>query len=33
MTSTKRGDKSCFVLMPFGGMWDQYYAQVYEPAI
>ena len=32
-TSAKRDDRSCFVLMPFGGIWDQYYAQIYEPAI
>ena len=24
---------SCFVIMPFGGAWDHYYAQIYEPAI
>src|SRR5262249_54057570 len=26
-------DRSCFVIMPFGGMWDQYYSQIYGPAI
>ena len=25
--------RSCFVIMPFGGMWDQYYSQIYGPAI
>jgi hypothetical protein len=25
--------RSCFVVMPFGGVWDQYYVQIYEPAI
>jgi nucleoside 2-deoxyribosyltransferase len=24
---------SCFVIMPFGGYWDEYYAQIYSPAI
>src|SRR5262245_65821577 len=24
---------SCFVVMPFGGMWDEYYTQIYVPAI
>jgi len=24
---------SCFVVMPFGGLWDNYYAQIYAPAI
>jgi hypothetical protein len=24
---------SCFVIMPFGGLWDDYYAQIYVPAI
>jgi len=27
------GQKSCFVIMPFGGSWDHYYTQIYEPAI
>jgi len=31
--SVKGDDKSCFVVMPFGGIWDQYYEQIYEPAI
>ena len=30
-TSSTSG--SCFVIMPFGGHWDEYYAQVYSPAI
>jgi hypothetical protein len=36
MTQTKNiknDQKSCFVVMPFGGTWDPYYAQIYEPAI
>lgn len=24
---------SCFVAMPFGGIWDDYYARIYAPAI
>jgi hypothetical protein len=24
---------SCFVIMPFGGHWDEYYEQIYAPAI
>ena len=24
---------SCFVIMPFGGVWDEYYTRVYKPAI
>jgi hypothetical protein len=28
-----RDAKSCFVVMPFGGVWDHYYAQIYEQAI
>ena len=24
---------SCFVIMPFGGHWDEYYKQIYYPAI
>jgi hypothetical protein len=25
--------ESCFVIMPFGGHWDEYYEQIYAPAI
>ena len=25
--------RSCFVIMPFGGIWDQYYSLIYAPAI
>jgi len=25
--------KTCFVVMPFGGLWDDYYEKIYEPAI
>jgi nucleoside 2-deoxyribosyltransferase len=25
--------ESCFVIMPFGGHWDEYYRQIYHPAI
>jgi len=32
-TDASRETSSCFVIMPFGGTWDQYYAQIYEPAI
>jgi hypothetical protein len=28
-----RAAESCFVVMPFGGLWDDYYAAVYSPAI
>ena len=24
---------SCFVVMPLGGIWDDYYTQIYVPAI
>ena len=24
---------SCIEIMPFGGLWDDYYAQIYAPAI
>lgn len=27
------GDDSCFVIMPFGGWYDQYYQAVFKPAI
>jgi hypothetical protein len=36
MTLTKNAShvaKSCFMVMPFGGIWDHYYIQIYEPAI
>jgi hypothetical protein len=36
MTRTKdtsRDAKSCFMVMPLGGIWDHYYTQIYEPAI
>ncbi len=32
-TSAKSAPASCFVAMPFGGSWDEYYAGVYAPAI
>ena len=25
--------QSCFVVMPFGGIWDDYYAELYSPAV
>jgi hypothetical protein len=31
--TVQRADRTCFVVMPFGGIWDQYYSQIYEPAI
>lgn len=31
--NSKNDPKSCFVVMPFGGTWDPYYTQIYEPAI
>ncbi|HZO52993.1 MAG TPA: hypothetical protein VFB63_09760 [Bryobacteraceae bacterium] len=32
--SKAHGSKpTCFVVMPFGGVWDGYYEQVYRPAI
>jgi hypothetical protein len=24
---------SCFVVMPFGGIWDEYFAQIHLPAV
>src|SRR5262245_20619558 len=30
---TSRDAKICFMVMPFGGIWDRYYTQIYEPAI
>ena len=35
MSTDRRTPKglSCFVIMPFGGMWDQYYSQIYAPTI
>lgn len=30
---TAAGAKGCFVVMPFGGLWDDYYAHIYEPGI
>ena len=24
--------QSCLVVMPFGGIWDDYYAELYSPA-
>ena len=32
MKDAKPG-QSCFVIMPFGEMWDEYYIQLYAPAI
>jgi nucleoside 2-deoxyribosyltransferase len=29
----KPASQSCFVIMPFGGHWDDYYTQIYAPAI
>lgn len=28
-----KADQSCFVIMPFGDMWDEYYTQLYARAI
>ena len=25
--------RTCFIIMPFGGIWDEYYDQIYEPGI
>jgi nucleoside 2-deoxyribosyltransferase len=31
--TAKSTTESCFVIMPFGGHWDEYYQQIYYPAI
>lgn len=28
----RHSNGSCFVVMPFGGLWDDYYREVYAPA-
>ncbi|MEM7085398.1 MAG: hypothetical protein AAF489_04405 [Bacteroidota bacterium] len=32
-TKTKKESKNCFVIMPFGGYFDQYYSEIYVKAI
>jgi len=32
-TDKKHATRSCFVAMPFGGAWDDYYSRIYAPAI
>lgn len=33
MSAANQAQGSCFVVMPFGGIWDTYYEQIYSPAI
>ena len=33
MANEKEPGQSCFVVMPFGGIWDEYYAELYSPAV
>ena len=33
MSKAQGSGPTCFVVMPFGGVWDGYYEQVYRPAI
>jgi len=32
-TKAKATVKSCFVIMPFAGHWQEYYDEIYSPAI
>jgi hypothetical protein len=32
-TKGASADAGCFIAMPFGGVWDEYYTQIYEPGI